>query len=61
VADAFVNITDKPARQFILILPGLDAVAFFTGLGAVMRDVVRTRHCSIASASTGVSSFLSRH
>jgi quercetin dioxygenase-like cupin family protein len=37
-AHTFVNITDKPARQFIQILPGLDAVAFFLGLGAVMRD-----------------------
>ncbi|HEY0184084.1 MAG TPA: cupin domain-containing protein [Rhodopila sp.] len=37
-AHAFVNITDKPARQFIQILPGLDAVAFFMGLGAAMRD-----------------------
>jgi quercetin dioxygenase-like cupin family protein len=35
---AFVNITNAPARQFIQILPGLDAVAFFTGLGKVMRD-----------------------
>jgi quercetin dioxygenase-like cupin family protein len=37
-AHAFVNITDKPARQFIQILPGLDAMAFFLGLGDVMRD-----------------------
>jgi quercetin dioxygenase-like cupin family protein len=37
-AHTFVNITDKPARQFIQILPGLDAVAFFLGLAAVMRD-----------------------
>jgi quercetin dioxygenase-like cupin family protein len=37
-AHAFVNITDKPARQFIQILPGLDAMAFFLGLGEVMRD-----------------------
>jgi quercetin dioxygenase-like cupin family protein len=37
-AHAFVNVTDVPARQFILILPGLDAVAFFTGLGAAMRN-----------------------
>jgi hypothetical protein len=37
-AHTFVNITDKPARQFIQILPGLDAVAFFLGLGAVMRN-----------------------
>ncbi len=34
---AFANITDKPARQFILIIPSLDAVAFFTELGEVMR------------------------
>jgi quercetin dioxygenase-like cupin family protein len=36
-AHAFVNVTDKPARQFIQIVPGLDAVAFFTGLGDAMR------------------------
>ena len=34
---AFVNVTDKPARQYILIAPGLDAKAFFTGLAGVMR------------------------
>ncbi|MDR6955710.1 quercetin dioxygenase-like cupin family protein [Ancylobacter sp. 3268] len=39
-AHTFVNITDKPARQFILILPGLDAVAFFTGLAEVMHEGV---------------------
>jgi quercetin dioxygenase-like cupin family protein len=37
-AHTFVNITDAPARQFIQILPGLDAVAFFIGLGKVMRN-----------------------
>ncbi len=37
-AHTFVNVTSSPARQFIQILPGLDAVAFFTGLGAVMRE-----------------------
>jgi quercetin dioxygenase-like cupin family protein len=37
-AHTFVNITDAPARQFIPILPGLDAVAFFTSLGKVMRN-----------------------
>ncbi len=37
-AHAFRNVTDRPARQFIQILPGLDAVAFFTGLGEVMRQ-----------------------
>jgi len=34
---AFVNITDKTARQFIEILPGLDAAAFFLGLAQTMR------------------------
>lgn len=37
-AHAFVNITDRPARQFIQIFPGLDAKAFFLALGEVMRD-----------------------
>jgi quercetin dioxygenase-like cupin family protein len=37
---AFVNVTAKSARQFIQIVPGLDAAAFFTGLGEVMRDGV---------------------
>ncbi len=36
-AHAFLNVTDRPARQFIMILPGLDAEAFFTELGAVMQ------------------------
>jgi quercetin dioxygenase-like cupin family protein len=37
-AHAFVNLTDRPARQLIQILPGLDAAAFFRGLGDAMRD-----------------------
>lgn len=37
-AHAFVNVTDRPARQYILITPGLDARAFFLGLADVMRD-----------------------
>jgi quercetin dioxygenase-like cupin family protein len=36
----FVNITDRPARQYILIMPALDAAAFFTELGGIMRDGV---------------------
>jgi quercetin dioxygenase-like cupin family protein len=39
-AHAFVNVTDAPAQQYILILPGLDATAFFTELGEVMRNGV---------------------
>jgi quercetin dioxygenase-like cupin family protein len=34
----FVNVTDKPARQYILIVPALDAMAFFMGLAGVMHD-----------------------
>jgi quercetin dioxygenase-like cupin family protein len=39
-AHAFVNVTDAPARQTIVIVPGLDAAAFFTQLGEVMRNGV---------------------
>jgi quercetin dioxygenase-like cupin family protein len=39
-AHGFVNITDAPASQSILILPGLDATAFFTELAHTMRDGV---------------------
>lgn len=35
---AFVNLGQAPARQFIQILPALDAASFFRGLGEVMRD-----------------------
>jgi len=38
MAHAFVNVTDAPARQFILIMPGLDVVAFFKGLRDLTRD-----------------------
>ncbi len=39
----FVNVTDKPARQYILITPALDAAAFFTELSSVMKDGVPDR------------------
>ena len=42
-AHAFLNITDKPARQYILIAPGLDAIGFFTGLADIMRGGVPHR------------------
>ena len=35
-AHAFVNITDQPARQMVLMLPGMDAQAFFLGLNEVL-------------------------
>lgn len=34
---AFVNITNEPARQLVMILPSFAAAAFFTALGEVMR------------------------
>jgi len=39
----FVNVTDKPARQYILIAPALDAAAFFGELGHIMRNGVPDR------------------
>ena len=36
----FVNITDRPARQLVMIVPGLDAVRFFTDLAGVMKNGV---------------------
>jgi quercetin dioxygenase-like cupin family protein len=37
-AHSFLNVGREKSRQFILIIPGLDAVAFFTGLGEVMKQ-----------------------
>lgn len=42
-AHGFVNVTDRPARQSILIAPALDAAAFFTELAGVMRDGIPDR------------------
>jgi uncharacterized cupin superfamily protein len=36
VAHAFTNISPHPARQLVLMLPAMDALAFFTGLGEIM-------------------------
>lgn len=36
----FVNVSSRPARQLIIIVPGLDAVRFFTELAGVMKDGV---------------------
>jgi quercetin dioxygenase-like cupin family protein len=35
-AHTFVNITDKPARQLVMILPAMDAQRFFLGLGEIL-------------------------
>lgn len=42
-AHGFVNVTDRPARQLVTIVPGLDAEAFFTELGVVMKNGVPDR------------------
>lgn len=36
-AHCFVNVTDSPARQLVIMQPGMDAAAFFTGLGEIMK------------------------
>lgn len=37
-AHAFLNITDKPARQIVMMLPGMDAQRFFLALGQILGD-----------------------
>jgi quercetin dioxygenase-like cupin family protein len=36
-AHAFINVAEQPARQLTLIMPGMDAAAFFTRLAAAMK------------------------
>jgi quercetin dioxygenase-like cupin family protein len=43
VAHAFVNVSDDPARQIVMILPGFDAALFFASLGTVMEDGIPDR------------------
>jgi quercetin dioxygenase-like cupin family protein len=35
-AHTFLNISDQPSRQIVLMLPAMDALGFFTGLGTVL-------------------------
>src|ERR1700729_453296 len=35
-AHAFTNVSDLPSRQLVLMLPAMDAVGFFSGLGKLM-------------------------
>lgn len=37
VPHRFVNIDDHPSRQLVMIVPGIDAFAFFTELGSAMK------------------------
>jgi quercetin dioxygenase-like cupin family protein len=36
VAHAFLNVSDLPSRQLVMMLPGMDAVCFFLELAAVL-------------------------
>ncbi len=42
-AHTFVNISEAPSRQLVMILPGMDALAFFEGLGRVFAQGRPTR------------------
>jgi quercetin dioxygenase-like cupin family protein len=44
IAHAFVNVSECPARQIVMILPAFDVALFFTGLGTVMEDGIPDRH-----------------
>ncbi len=35
-AHAFLNVSDKPSRQLVMMLPAMDAERFFLGLAAVL-------------------------
>jgi quercetin dioxygenase-like cupin family protein len=35
-AHAFTNVSDQPSRQLVLMLPAMDAIGFFSGLGKLM-------------------------
>jgi len=44
VAHAFVNVSDTPSRQLVLITPGMRADLFFAALSELMRDGQPDRH-----------------
>jgi quercetin dioxygenase-like cupin family protein len=35
-AHTFTNVSDRPSRQLVLMLPAMDALGFFSGLGKLM-------------------------
>lgn len=35
-AHTFTNVSDRPSRQLVMMLPAMDAVGFFKGLGELM-------------------------
>jgi quercetin dioxygenase-like cupin family protein len=40
VAHTFVNVSDRPSRQLVLLLPAMDAIKFFVGLGEIMKEII---------------------
>jgi quercetin dioxygenase-like cupin family protein len=48
---AFINIGDVSASQLVMILPGLDAAAFFSELGDVMQGVAPDREALASFAN----------
>jgi len=36
VAHTFTNVSERPSRQLVLMLPAMDAMKFFVGLGEIM-------------------------
>lgn len=37
LAHTFVNVSERPSRQLVLLLPAMDAMKFFVGLGEIMK------------------------
>jgi quercetin dioxygenase-like cupin family protein len=56
----FVNVTDKPARQYILFFPALDAAGFSSELTDVMRNGVPDKAALNRSAPSGGWNFSGR-
>jgi quercetin dioxygenase-like cupin family protein len=48
VAHTFINTSGKKARQLVMMLPAMDAVAFFKGLGEVMAEYGKDREALAA-------------
>jgi quercetin dioxygenase-like cupin family protein len=53
-AHAFVNLTDKPARQLIMILPAMDAARFFTDLGEFFKTKLNRDALNVFGKPWGV-------
>jgi quercetin dioxygenase-like cupin family protein len=54
VVHTFVNVADTPSRQLVVFAPGLDATAFFTGLGAATKDGINKAALDAFAAKWGI-------